>query len=571
MENNFKVDPNMRKYNYMLENNKDYMNYTALTFGDRKISYEELHDSIDKYAKMLYNKGIRQGDIIGVCALNTPESVYLLYALDKIGAIVVGFSPFDNKEKVKKDIEITKPKMIITVDYSYSYFKDFEKALNFSTILYSPLESLNDRKLKFGYKLMQIKNGNFKLSKNDYLKTLLTKTPESLTYEEAKFIENELTDIMFTGGSTGVHKGVDLSGAGLNHVIEGMRYIYNPDFFTGKTYLGNVPFGHMVYGRSILHIALTNNMTYALTLKAMPEDFYEELVRTQAHCAVGGPPHWGNLVEVKDGQYSIRSDLKPGSLTNLQLATSGGEAKKKQLDVAVNKALKYCGSETKLGDGLGATECWSVLTLNSGNYYVEDTIGAPISTLDFKLVDEFTGKEVEMGQRGLLNVSGPSVMLGYHNNEEETNKVITYDENGKKWCNLGDFLVKNDEHNYSYVGRQKRIFVCDCDNIYPEQLENKLSALPEIQEIIVTSIPDDVRQNVPIYHVVLSDENINIKNLESKINKIVKNELGEAWLPYEIVYYDEPFIRMNNSKIDIMHYDKEYKERAKNKEMILKK
>ena len=125
MENEFKykVNPNQSKYDYMLENNKNYMNVTALTFGNRVITYEEMHDRINQYAKALYKKGIRNGDIIGICALNTPESVYLIYALDYLGAITVGLNPFDsNKSKI--DLELTRPKMIITVDTFYNYFKD---------------------------------------------------------------------------------------------------------------------------------------------------------------------------------------------------------------------------------------------------------------------------------------------------------------------------------------------------------------------------------------------------------------------------------------------------------------
>ena len=137
------ANPNSSKYNYLLENNAKYMNLTALSFGERKVTFEELHDRIEKYTKILYAKGIREGDVIGVMALNTPESVYLLYALDNvIGAITVGLNPLDNAEKVRADIEKVKPKMVISVDTFYQNIKKSEKALNFSTILYSPLESL---------------------------------------------------------------------------------------------------------------------------------------------------------------------------------------------------------------------------------------------------------------------------------------------------------------------------------------------------------------------------------------------------------------------------------------------
>ena len=78
------VNPQMKKYDYMLENNRNYMDYVALSTPNREITYEELHSSIEKYVKLLYAKGVREGDMIGICALNVPETVYLIYALASI-------------------------------------------------------------------------------------------------------------------------------------------------------------------------------------------------------------------------------------------------------------------------------------------------------------------------------------------------------------------------------------------------------------------------------------------------------------------------------------------------------
>ncbi|MBQ3475179.1 MAG: acyl--CoA ligase [Bacilli bacterium] len=543
---------NETKYNYMLEQNKDYMDLTALSFGDRKITYEEMHDRIEKYVRLLYSKGVRQGDVIGICAYNTPESVYLLYALDIIGAIVVGYSPFDSKEKTKLDIEMTKPKMVISVDMCYKNFKDWEKALNFSTILYSPVDSLDDMKIKVGYKLLQLKNGNFKLSKDSNLKSLLKKNYSDVDYVKAPFEQDGLRDILFTGGSTGIHKGVELSDNGLNSVVEGMNSIFPAE--PGMIHLGNIPFGHMAYGRSILHYALCNNMEYALTIKAMPSDFYDEIVRTHATAAVGGPPHWVSLIEQNGDKFVPNSKLKPGSLSELHYATSGGEAKKATTENAINEALKYCGSDAKLGDGLGATETWASMMINNGKIHHRGTVGEPISTLDVKLVDPDTGKEVKDGEKGLLYVSGPSIMLGYHNNPEETSKVISYDENGKRWINIGDFLMKTPDGEYKYVGRQKRNFVSGCDNIYPEELESLLLSIPEIREVVVTPISDEMVQYIPRYHISLYDTNIDYKELEEKINTLVMSKLNESWLPGSIAYYDKPLERMQNSKVNISYY-----------------
>ena len=550
-----KNNPNDKKYNYMLNNNKDYMNYTALTFGNRKITYEELHESINTYAKILKKKGIREGDVIGVCALNTPESVYLLYALDLIGAVVVGLSPIDTKEKIKHDLEITRPKMVISVDMNYSNFKEYEKALNFSSILYSPLESSSDRKLKIGYKLLQLKNGNYKLSRDANLHHLLKQDYSDIKVTNSPYIQNGLTDIMFTGGSTGVHKGVDLSGDGLNHIVEGMNNIFEAR--PGMIHLGNIPIGHMVYGRMIMHYTLCNNMELALTLKAFPKDFYEELVRTKANAAVGGPPHWVSLIEKQGDIFVPSKKIVPGSLVNLQYATSGGEAKKMSTDAAINAALKLGGSSAKLGDGLGATETWSSIMINNAKKHTPGTLGEALPNLDIKLINPDTGLDVNPGEAGILYVSGPSVMLGYHNNLEETNKVISYDNEGKKWCNLGDYIKQIDTGEYKYVGRQKRNFVSGIDNIYPEQIENLVVTLPEVREVIVTPISDEIVQNIPRYHISIYDENFDHEEFEKNLREIVETNLGTSFLPGYIKYYTEPLVRMTNSKIDVNYYKNE--------------
>lgn len=540
------------KYEYMLDHNKKYMDLVALSFENKKITYEEMHEQIEKYVKLLYSKGVREGDLIGVVALNTPESVYLLYALDIIGAVTVGYSPLDNAEKVKKDIELVKPKMVISVDMCYNNFKESEKALNFSTILYSPLISNNNIKLKLGYKLLQLSKGNFKLSRNNNLEKLLKNDYSSVKIEKAPYVENKLTDILFTGGSTGIHKGVDLAGSGLNYVVEGMNSIFPAE--AGMIHLGNIPIGHMAYGRMIMHYALCNNMELALTLKALPSDFYDEVVRTHANAAVGGPPHWVSLIEQHGDEFVPNSKLKKGSLSELHYATSGGEAKKETTTKAINDALKFCGSDATLGDGLGATETWASMMINNGKIHTIGTIGEPISTLDVKLVDPNSGLEVKKGEKGLLYVSGPSVMLGYHNNPEETEKVISIDEKGKKWANIGDIVQQLENGEYKYIGRQKRNFVSGIENIYPEEIENLLLELPEVREVVVTPIPDEMVQFIPRYHISLYDKNIDYDTFENKLSLLVTTKLSENWLPGSIEYYDKPLERMANSKINISYY-----------------
>ena len=545
----FEINPNQSKYDYLLECNKPYMDLTALTFANRKITYEEMHERINQYARALYKKGIREGDVIGVCVLNTPESVFLIYALDIIGAKVVGLNPFDSN-RAKMDLELTKPKMVITVDIFYNYFKNFEKALNFSSVLYSPLESVDDLKVKIPYNLMQLAKGNFKLSKDGKLMSIVKDPGEELV--KGNYQPGELTDIIFTGGSTGVHKGVELSDNGINNIVEGTRGLFGAR--PGMVELGHIPFGHMSYGRMILHYSLCNNMDYSLTLKAMPKDFYDELIRTQAQGAVGGPPHWYSLVEKTDDGLVVSSKVKKDSLKQLEYVTSGGEAFKSTMIKPVNSALEYAGSEARVGDGLGTTETWGVITVNNGRTHTPGTLGHKIHCADIKLKDPDTLEDVPDGEEGLLFISSPTVMIGYHNNPEETNKVLSYDENGKKWLNTGDILKKLDNGEYIYVGRKKRNFVSDVDNIYPEELEDALSSIPEIREAVVTPISDEMLQYVPRFHISLYSDDIDFKLLEQKINNLILSRFNSQWLPGSITYTTEPLERMSNSKVNISYY-----------------
>ncbi len=553
------ANPNNNLYNYLLECNEGHMEDIALsTPSGRKITYEELHERINFYKKILVAKGVRAGDKIGVCALNCPEAIYVIYALSSLGAITIGISPLARKEETKRDIEVTKPKMIISVDMMYSNFKNCEKALNFSTILYSLDEVIDKNPIKAIYKGTNILKGNFKLDKNCNLKYL-----EGLDYdgivvpEESFYKPGDLSDILFTGGSTGVHKGAALSAYGLNHVVEGMKETFIPS--QGMVELGHIPLGHMAYGKMILHFALCTNMNYALTLKAQPKDFYGELVRTNAGGAVGGPPHWTSLIQKHGDKFVPRKDLVPGSLKNLHYATSGGEALKPATYDAIMEALDYCGSDAVLGDGLGATETWAAMMANSGKSTI-GTFGKPITCLDVKLVDKDTNEIVKRGEPGVLHVSGPSVMLEYYNNPEETNKVIYYDENGKKWANIGDVLRENENGEYIYVGRIKRNFVCGIDNVYSEDLESIITSMPGVREAVVVPIPDDELQFIPKAHISLEEE-VDTKKLEKQLTSVILKKHSPSWIPRIFEYYHKPLERMTNSKINITYYrDKDMKE-----------
>lgn len=531
----FEVNPNQSKYSYLLENNQKHMDLIAISFENRKITYEEMHENINKYANALGKIGIKSGDIVGVCLLNTPESVYILYALDILRATVVGFDPYKNELRIREDIALTNPNCIISINPVGQIFENLKEEFGFKTILHSlsalqPFDSYN-------------------------LAEMANKTNDNV-HIDTEYFPGFISDIMFTGGSTGINKGVDLDGAGLNFVVESSKKAY--DFYPGMVYLGNIPIGHMCFGRAVLHMSLCNNLEFALTLKAMPEEFYEEIIRTHANCAAGGPPHWTSLLSKDENGFIVNSKVKKDSLTFLKYAGSGGEALKPDENNAINNALKYAGSNTSLGNGYGATEAWSCMILNTGLKNTPGTLGNKMSCLNFKIVNPETFEEVEKGESGLLLASGKSIMLGYHNNAKETEKVLTVASDGTTWFNTGDIVCELQNGEYKYTGRIKRNFVCGVENIYPEVLESLLVQIPEISEVVVTKVSDDEKQFIPRLTVSVNDFDFSPKELEQKIRSLISTRLSSNWLPGDgkgfVEFTTQPLKRMANSKVDINYY-----------------
>ena len=550
--------PSGNEYDFLLERNKNHMNDTALSFDTKKISYEELHERIDEFARALYKRGIRQGTRVGIVVVNTPESVYLLYALKKLGAQVIGLSPLNNEYKMQRDIEMTKPEFIISVDMMYGNFKNPAKSLNITPILYSPLESLDKNGLKFLYNTKQFMDGNKILKKGNNLMSIVNDGKDYVDVLYPQHVSGTPTDIMFTGGSSGVHKGVDLDGGALNSVVKALDYVLILE--PGMVHLGNIPFGHMCFGRLVLHYSLCKNLEYALTLKAMPKDFYGELVRTHANGAMGGPVHWEILAQ--------DPNLRQWTLENLIQPLSGGEMFKPQKLKEANRALEYAGCITPIGNGLGLTEMWAPTHVCMGGKNTPGTIGYPIPFVNSKVVDPKTFEELPLEKPGVLLVNGPGMMLRYHENEEETKEVLVYDENGVKWYNTKDIAIKQENGEYKFVGRLKRNFVSGVDNIYPEQIEQILLQIPEIREVIVTSIADDKEQFLPSYHVSLNDFNCDRKVLENKMFVLIQKTLGTSALPGYIEYYEQALPRTDNGKLDPKAMEAKDKERIENNNLV---
>lgn len=564
--------PHASQYDFLLERNKNYMESPALTFFGKLITYEELHTRIDEYARTLYKKGVRESDLIATSVANTPEGIYLDYAINKLGAISVPISLINNEYKTKQDLAIVQPKMYIGVEDVYGMFKRASEGMNIVSFSYPAVESMDKKMVKLIYGAQQYIKRNRTFSKEDKLMRAI-KEGKNADAVFPEFKDGEISHIIFTGGSSGTHKGVMLDNNGLNCVVRALDYVLplNPE----EKFMGNLP-QFMAFGKMAMHYALCKSMQVDLTLKAMPQDFKDELFRLKPQGVFAGPVQWehfvndvfkeltdknhkidfslNNITDYKEYLENLKEILKTADkgkydMSWLNVAVSGGEQLKFFTERIVTETLGEFGAkDPSIYNGLGMTEMWAPVSVKMGSKCHEGTIGPMMPFTNQMIVDLKTHEELGFDEIGLLLVTGPGMMHGYYNNPEESKEVFI-EKDGVRWLNSGDIAKVLPTGELVYIDRLKRSFVCGVENVYPQQIENMLSEIPEIRESIVTKIPDNDLQFVPKYHISLR-EKCDIKQLENKIDAMIGTTLGDSNLARFYEFYDEPLPRTANGKLD---------------------
>jgi len=578
--------PEDSEYNFLYERNKKYMNNIALTFGNLDISYEELHTKIDEYARSLYKRGVRENDIIAVSVASTPEAIYINYALNKLGAIILPINPMDKSYKIMQDLKVVRPKMYIGINDTYQNIKKASKDIDLDIILFPVVKSLDNNLIKLLYQFKQIFNGNVLFSLDNNLDYILKK---GKNFNEAVYPEhkaNKIGDIMFTGGSSGTHKGVMLSENGINAVAKSLDYV--TELQPGEVFMGNLPM-FMAFGKLSMHYALCKNLHVNFTFKPLPKDFKEELYRIKPAGVFAGPIQWENFInsvfsEITGDNEKIdfslnrnidykkyletlrelvrKNDTSKLDMSWLKMGVSGGEQLKMFTELVCSMLFEELGAKDNLWNGLGMTEMWAPVSVKMGRKNSNGTVGALIPFNNQMIIDPITMEELGINQEGLLCVNGPGMMQGYYNNPEETAKSFIY-KNNEKWLLTGDIAKVLPNGEIEYIDRAKRSFVCGIENIYPQRIENLLSSIPEIRESIVTKVQDNELQYVPKYHISLYDENANIELLKEKINRLILSTLGENNLARYYEFYYEPLARTSNGKLDPKPYQQQDVEKAK--------
>lgn len=438
--------PECTLFEMLWKNNKDHQDNIALNYYDRKITYGQLFDGIEKAAKAFSALGVQHGEIVAICSVNTPETLYVLYALNRLGAIANMIDPRTNTDGVQHYLEECNIRFVITIELAYPLFAKVENNYRIEKIIsVSAADSLPQPK-KFLYRL---KNKQPVLRENAMTWTEFIEAGDGIAVQDVPYQKDCCCVIAHTGGTTGTPEGVMLSNDNINAVMYGYRYLGIP-FEQKQRFFNDLP-PFIVYG---LCLATHTTLCYGLEVIYYPvfdsKAFPKMFAKYKPHHFAAVPDHLKFMAQDKTTRNM--------NLDFFITAAAGGDAVSKDLENTCNQYLSKQNCPYPVVKEYGMTELAATAVTSTPYANAVGSVGIPLVFNTIKIMDPDTGKELPYNQTGEIWISGSSIMLGYYNKPEETKKIIVIDESGTRWIRTGDLGHITEDGLLFHEGRIRRIY-----------------------------------------------------------------------------------------------------------------
>lgn len=542
--------PEMTAYRYLYENNKNNLNAVALNYFGYKVTYRELFEKIDEMVKSLTAFGVKKGDIVGICCTNTPEIVYLFYAISKIGAVADIIDPRINEAVMSKYLNDIKCKLFFCLEPSLPKYYGIIDNTSVEKVINLPILEA----LPIPHKAFTVAKMAMEAKKENKPLPPVVKMPDSDKYmsfrefkkagkdgyvHEEEYAKNRPVAIIHTGGTTGIPKGAVLSNDNLNSLVHQLRHT-ELEFNRGQKWLSLMP-PCVAYGLANgMHLSLSCGMQSILIPTYEPEKIDQMILEHKPNRLACSPAHW---------EYFARSErLKGKDLSYIIHPIEGGDAINPELERQINNILRSQGSKDELRKGYGLSETCAALCVASplvDNDLLIGSVGFPLVHTTLSIfepipVDKGTvdpSEIVELGynQIGEICAQSDNVMLGYYNRPEENEKTLRLHSDGKVWLHTGDLGLITPDGRVFIKGRTKRIVIrFDGTKVYPADIESVIAKHPAVALVAVVGVRDSAHEQgeLPKAYIVLKDEYKNNKEVIEQIAMLCNENLIDYMVPF---------------------------------------
>ncbi|MFH1328530.1 MAG: long-chain fatty acid--CoA ligase [Candidatus Bathyarchaeota archaeon] len=430
-------------------------------FQGRKICFQELNLSVNRFANGLKELGVKQGSRVGLYLSNCPEFIISHFATLKLGAISVPINPMYKGREIEYIILNSGVHTIIIDKNVYPHFLEVKSSLsNLKNVI-----ATSDQP---------------RLDTISFHEILTKNSPDQPNVE---IRDEDLAVIGYTSGTTGRSKGATITHRNYISNIATLTEIWR--WTSQDRLLVSLPLFHQHGLGIMLHGTVYTGSSMVLMERFNATKALQFIEKYACTVFMGVPTTYVRFLEVKDHQKF--------DFSTVRVFISGSAP----LPTQVFNRFKEKYGFTIL-ERYGMTETAVVNTSNP--YDVErkpGKVGLPIPGVQVRIVNE-CGKNLALGQVGEIVVKGPNVMKGYWNMPEETAEAFR-----DGWLITGD-LGKFDEDGYlTIVGRKKEMIITSGFKVYPREVEEVLASHPKVEETAVVGVPDPVRGEAVEAFVVL--------------------------------------------------------------------
>ncbi len=493
----------------------------CLIFQGTRVSFAAFKDMVDRFAACLTDFGIKKGDAVAILLPNIIPCVAAYYAILKIGAIAVMNNPLYSDPELEHQFNDSGSKVLVTLDVLAKRMIDLRPKTGIRQIVTTcigdylpPLKRVLGRWLK-KYPFADVPGARDVYSWLDCLK----RYPPLAGEVKSSF--DDVAMYQYTGGTTGVSKGVMLTHGNLSKQVQQLEAWFPKLGKGGEIMLGALPYFH-VFGLSVsMNFSIYMGWAQILIPRPQPEPLLEAIRNFR--------PTFAPLVPTMYIGMLNHPDLKKTDMSCIKGAFSGSAPLPVEV---IHNFEKATGGV--IVEGFGMTETTPVTHVNpfAGGARKVGSIGVPISDTLCRIVDLETGtRDMPVGEAGELIIKGPQVMKGYKDRPEETASALR-----DGWMYTGDIATMDEDGYFYIVDRKKDMIISGGYNVYPRDIDEVYYQHPKIQEACAIGIPDPRRgESVKLFVVLKEGETAT----QEELIEYGRTKLAAYKLPVEVEFRKE--------------------------------
>ena len=535
--------PQCTVYENIFNRNKEHLDDIALIYYGRKITYRSLFDNVEIVKHAFEKSGVKKGDIVVVLTSSTPETVYTILALCRIGAIANMVNPLFDEQQIIDRINETNASILILLDRLYSKIQNIVNELCVKEIVVIPVIRSMPATTKIGAKFKLGKSGIKYDERIIEWKHFIIRSENSPETNDVVY-ENGLPFVMvYSSGTTGASKGILLTNNGINATIShytdtGFKYDRS-NIFLHK--------GIMIFFSTGMIFTLFMPLVLGVTVLIDPSsdmnDFVNDITKYNLQMIMGATSFWKFLIQ--------NPKMKNIDLSTLNYPITGGEQTLSKTENEINTFLKEHGCRTEITKGYGMCELGSTVVATSLEHNKLGSPGYPIKNVIVSIFNTDTNAEMKYHQKGEIRVLSPARMKEYYKNPEATNNFFYMDNKGNMWGCTGDVGYMDEDGFLFVLGRANDSFIsASGKTIYCFDIENVILQNENISRCKVVGVKNN-KTYVPIAHIVIDKScELSEDDLVKQIHKNCLKNLEPDAIPFGYKFRDNLPIKPSG-KMDV--------------------